>query len=60
LLAGFDLSQTKNRSWMHSLAFAAVISGAIYVTLDYEYPRFGVIRLHSADHFLTDLRKSMN
>jgi hypothetical protein len=50
----------KSRNWFHSLTFVAVVSLAIYVILDFEFPRIGLIRIHSFDDVLVELRQSMN
>ena len=60
LLAGFAMAENKNRSWVHMLAFAAVLATTVWITIDLEYPRVGLIRVDSADAVLVDLRKSMN
>ena len=36
-----------------------MISIAIYVILDLEYPRFGLIRVDASDQVLVDLRQSL-
>lgn len=59
LLAGYGMSAGKKRSWMHTILFAAIMAAAIYVILDIEYPRVGLVRLDSADQVLIDLRSSM-
>jgi len=59
LLAGFAMAERRTRSWLHMLLYAAVISLTIYAVLDLEYPRFGLIRLQSADQALKDLRDSI-
>jgi len=59
LLAGYGMSGTKDRSWLHILIFAAALSLVVYVILDLEYPRFGLIRVDAADQTLIDLRKGM-
>jgi hypothetical protein len=41
------------------LVFAAVMAGTVYVILDLEYPRLGLIRVDSADQTLVDLRNGM-
>jgi hypothetical protein len=60
LLAGFDAAAHKSRSPVHMLGFAAVMAITVYVILDYEYPRAGMIRLESTDQSLVDLRRQMN
>jgi uncharacterized membrane protein len=59
LLAGFGMAGGKSRSWVHILAFAAVVATTVYVILDLEYPRLGLIRVDSADAVLVELRESM-
>ena len=42
------------------LGFALVMAFSVYVILDIEYPRFGLIRVDAFDQALVDLRESMN
>ena len=60
LLAGYGMSRSKTRSWMHTLGFAAIVAISVYVILDLEYPRVGLIRLDSYDQVLIETRKSMD
>jgi hypothetical protein len=48
------------RSRLHMLGFALVMAVAIFVILDIEYPRLGLVRVDAFDQALTDLRESMN
>jgi len=59
LLAGYGMSCSKGRSLLHVAAFATIIALTVYVILDLEYPRLGLIRVDAADQVLIDLRKSM-
>lgn len=59
LIAGYGMAESKSRSWLHIIVFAVVITGTIYVILDLEYPRVGLIRLSAMDQLLVDLRKRM-
>lgn len=59
LLVGFGASANKARSWLHTLMFATVLSLTIYVIVDLEFPRLGLIRVDSADLALVELRESM-
>jgi hypothetical protein len=60
LLAGYDAAD-KGRSFVHMLGFAVILSIAIFVILDYEYPRAGLfIHLDTTDQVLVDLRQSMD
>jgi hypothetical protein len=60
LLAGYGMTGSKMRSWFHMLGFALAIATAVYVILDLEYPRLGLIRVDAFDQALVDLRESMN
>jgi len=59
LLAGFRMSSGQHRSWLHILGFAVLTVTIVYVMLDVEYPRAGLIRLQSADELLVNLRAHM-
>jgi hypothetical protein len=60
LLAGFRMSSGQNRSWLHILGFTVLTVIIVYVMLDVEYPRAGLIRLETADQLLVNLRNHMN
>ena len=47
------------RSWAHMLGFAAIISLAVYVIVDLEFPRLGLIRVDAMDVVLRELRSQM-
>jgi hypothetical protein len=59
LVAGHALARRKGRSWLHSFLYAAVVAATIYVVLDLENPRSGLIRLDAADSALIQLRDSI-
>jgi hypothetical protein len=59
LLAGHGMSTAKTRSWTHVLAFAAAVAASLYVILEIEYPRHGLIRVDSFDQALAELRELM-
>lgn len=59
LLAGHGLGGRTTRSWLHMIAFAVILAFSVYVILDLEFPRIGLIRLDAADEVLTELRRSM-
>ncbi len=58
LLAGYGMAATA-RSWLHTFGFAVILALAVYVIIDLEYPRGGVIRVNSFDQMLVDLRDTM-
>ena len=59
LLAGYGMAGGKSRSLLHMVCFAVVIAVAVYVILDLEYPRAGLIRVGAFDQALMELRQSM-
>ncbi|MCC6124606.1 MAG: DUF4239 domain-containing protein [Pirellulales bacterium] len=59
LLAGYGMAGGKKHSWMHIVGFALVMAITIYVILDIEYPRLGLIHIESFDQAFIDLRASM-
>lgn len=59
LLAGYGMTGSKRRSRFHMLGFALIMAVAVYVILDMEYPRLGLIRLDAIDQALVELRDSM-
>jgi hypothetical protein len=58
LLAGYAMAP--NRNWLHEIGFAATVAFAVYVIIDLEYPRFGLIRVDSFDQALIELRAKMS
>jgi hypothetical protein len=60
LLAGYGMAGSRRQRWIHMIGFAAIMSIAIYVIFDLEYPRLGFIRVDDADQVLIDLRASMD
>ncbi|MFM7785597.1 MAG: DUF4239 domain-containing protein [Gammaproteobacteria bacterium] len=60
LLIGYELSGRRHRPWLHILVFGVVMGATLYVILDLEYPRLGLIRIDGADQVLIDLRSGMD
>ena len=60
LFAGYDMASRPRMNLFHSIAFSAVLSVTVYVIVDLEFPRLGLIRMTDSDQVLVDLRKSMN
>ncbi|MEO8353494.1 MAG: DUF4239 domain-containing protein [Chthoniobacteraceae bacterium] len=59
LLAGYGMAGGKAHSWIHMISFAAITAISVYVILDLELPRLGLIRVENFDQLLIDLRTSM-
>jgi hypothetical protein len=59
VLAGHAMARRPRRSWLHMLLFSAIISLTITVMFDFNYPRYGLIRIDAADRVFLQLRESM-
>jgi hypothetical protein len=59
VLAGHAMARRARRSWLHMVLFSAIISLTISVMFDFNYPRYGLIRVDAADKALLQLRDSM-
>jgi len=59
LLAGYGMAGGQKRNLLHMLVYATVMAGAVYVIMDLEYPRGGLIRIDAADQTLVDVRNGM-
>ncbi len=59
VLAGYGMADGQRRNWIHMIAFSLTISAAVYLILDLEYPRMGLIRIDDFDRALLELRASM-
>ena len=60
LMAGYQLVGTERRSTLHIIGYVLILSISIYVILDLEFPRLGIIRVDHFDHYLVDVRNTMN
>ena len=58
-LAGHGMAVAEGRDWIHMLCFALVMSAAGYIILDFEFPRFGLIRVDTFDRVLAEVREGM-
>ncbi len=59
LFVGYGTSTNRRRSWLHTFLFAVILALTIYVIVDLEFPRFGLIRVDDADQTFEELRDSM-
>jgi len=60
LLAGYGTGGASRRPWLHMVVFAATMALVVYVILDLEYPRLGLIHVDEFDQALVALRATMN
>jgi hypothetical protein len=58
-MAGYQLVGTQRPGAKHILAYVLILSISIYVILDLEFPRLGIIRVDHFDHYLVDVRNTM-
>jgi hypothetical protein len=59
LFAGYGMAEASGRSALHVFGFAAIVTLSVYVILDLEYPRLGLIRVDALDQLLADVRDGM-
>lgn len=59
-VGGCGMARSNQRRWVHNSVFAAMVAITVYVIIDIEYPRSGIIRVDTADQVLIELRSSMN
>jgi len=59
-VAGHASARSQRIDWAHALVFAGAIAAAVYVILDLEYPRLGLIRVDGIDQLPVDLLKGMS
>jgi hypothetical protein len=60
LLAGYSMAGGRTRNWLHMVAFVAVMAIAVYIIIDIEFPRLGLIRVDAFDQALVELRSTMS
>ena len=59
ILAGYRSAGDKAIDWMHQVSFAVVVALTLYVILEIEYPRLGLVRLDAIDQMIVDIRAGM-
>ena len=59
LLVCYWLGVAPSRNWVHMIAFGLAVAVVVYVILDLEFPRLGLIRLDRYDRALEELRETM-
>ena len=60
LLAGYGLAGSTSFSrYLHMGGFVIILTGTVYIVMDYDHPRFGLIRLDYADAALEATVESM-
>jgi hypothetical protein len=59
VLAGYGMAKSEKQSGLHVVGFAAIMALSIYMILDIEYPRLGMVTIDSFDQSIVELRASM-
>lgn len=59
LLAGYAMSRGGRRRWSHTITFVLMVTITIWIILDLEFPRLGVIQVNDFDQAIVDVRSTM-
>ena len=59
VVIGYNMAANQRRSWLHIMLMAFTLSMAVYVIVDLEFPRLGLIRIDKADWVLMEARRAM-
>ncbi|WP_397459724.1 DUF4239 domain-containing protein [Pseudomonas asplenii] len=60
LFIGYGMAGSVRHNWLHIFGYALVMVCVLYVILDFEFPRLGIIRVDHFDKIMLDLRNSMH
>jgi hypothetical protein len=58
-LTGYRAGISKRPGYFYHILLAAITASVLYVTLDIEYPRYGLVRLDTVNHVLVELAETM-
>lgn len=58
-LIGLNLAGAKRDTLFHQVIYALVMTLALYIIIDFEFPRIGAIRIDQSDALLLSQRQSM-
>jgi hypothetical protein len=59
VLSSYQSAGEKGYDLVHKIGFAGIVALTIYVILDIEYPRLGLVRLDAIDQLLVNVRAGM-
>jgi len=59
-LAGYEMAPDPQRNWLFAIIFTSILSISVYIVIDLEYPRYGLITNSTFDQLLVNLRAEMN
>lgn len=60
ILIGHGTAGSAHRIWLHSIGYALVMTVSLYIIVDFEFPRVGLIRIDQLDQLLVEARKAMD
>ncbi|MEO8484866.1 MAG: DUF4239 domain-containing protein [Betaproteobacteria bacterium] len=60
LLGGYQAAADGGLGWPHKFGFAAIVAITVYVIIEIEFPRLGLVRLDAIDQLLVNARAGMN
>jgi len=58
-LVGYGMAKRPKFSFVYTLCFVAITAYTLYVIIDLEFPRIGMIRVDAFDHFLVEARDGL-
>jgi hypothetical protein len=58
-LTGYRASASGRPGYLYHILLAVITACVLYVILDIEYPRYGLVRLDTVNHVLVELAKTM-
>jgi hypothetical protein len=59
VVAGYAMAARGRRGLLHALWYAAAIALTVYIVLDLDNPRVGLIRLEATERILQELHDSI-
>ena len=59
LLAGYAMSRGGRRRWSHTMIFVFMVVITVWIIVDLEYPRLGIINVSDFDQAIVDVRSTM-
>jgi hypothetical protein len=59
-LAGYGFADRTKRRWLHRLSFAGATAVSLFVTINMDHPRLGVIRMGNRDQVLQEALAEMD
>ncbi|MNI15778.1 hypothetical protein D3C73_690830 [compost metagenome] len=58
-LIGLNLATAQRDTLFHQIIYALVMTAALYIIIDFEFPRIGTIRIDQSDKLLMAQREAM-